>query len=169
MITHHILGKLGTCTNCGKNFAGKIQPPYKNAYEQGFYVSNVFPTTEGVSKAILSCRVSSPGKPVITYVAHAIGGDVENNLTDLRRIIKIINLLMPHIIPFCSYYADVVSLDDNIPAQRDRGIFNNTHILHSGIIKQLFLTGSRVSFGMQQEAHTCRSLGIPVVNYINQL
>lgn len=167
MITHHILGALGICVNCGKNFAGKVQPMSKNAYEQGFYVSHQLP--RGVSTAILSCTVNSRDKPAIAYVAHAIGDDVENNLTDLRRIIKIINLTMPHIIPFCSYYADVVSLDDNIPEQRDRGIFNSSCILQSGVIDELYLTGFRISAGMEQEINHCIALNIPIRNFINQL
>lgn len=164
------MSKSGICVNCGKDFTNKIQSPYKNAYEQGFYVSKSLPSNAlvGTSNAILSC-VHAKDKSVIAYIAHGIGGEVENNLADLRRIIKIINLTMPHVIPFCSYYADVVSLDDSIPEQRDRGIFNNSCILRSGVIDELYLTGSRISFGMQQEVHICKSLGIPVINLINQL
>lgn len=105
----------------------------------------------------------------IVYIAHPIGGDIENNLADLRRIIRQVNLHYPHVVPFCPYYADIMSLDDNVPAERERGIKNDTAILNSGIVKELWLTGPRISTGMEAERKLATSKGIKVVDLINML
>jgi hypothetical protein len=103
------------------------------------------------------------------YIAHPISGDIETNLADLRRIIRKINMEHPDVVAFAPYYADVVSLDDNIPAERARGIANNVAILRSGIVQELWLTGPRISTGMQHEKELAEELGIPVVNMIGCL
>lgn len=104
----------------------------------------------------------------IVYIAHPIGGNVEENLADLRRIIRIINLRNHDIVAFVPYYADVVSLNDNIPAERERGIKNDMEILRRlrKHIDELWLTGNRISDGMKAEAAMAEILGIPVKNYI---
>ena len=69
----------------------------------------------------------------IVYIAHPIGAPtkegIENNLADLRRIVRGINLNYPDIVPFVPYYADIVSMNDMIPAERERVIKNDTTIL----------------------------------------
>lgn len=105
----------------------------------------------------------------IVYIAHPIGGKVQENLADLRRIIKRINLEYPDVVPFVPYYADVVSMDDNIPEQRERGIKNDMEILDRGIPDEVWLTGSTISFGMAMEHEKAVQKGIPVKNLINQL
>lgn len=105
----------------------------------------------------------------ICYIAHPIGGDVENNLADLRRIVRKINLEQPAVIPFVPYYADVVSLDDSIPAERARGVWNATAVLHSGVVKEVWLTGDRMSPGMAVEMTVAKELGIPVIDLIGKL
>ena len=105
----------------------------------------------------------------ICYIAHAIGGDVPQNLADLRRIIRLINSTEPDIVPFCPYYADVVSLDDNIPEERKRGIENDQAILRSGIVDELWLTGVKFSPGMQAEVLIAQEMGIPIRNKIGEL
>lgn len=103
----------------------------------------------------------------IVYIAHPIGGNVEENLADLRRIIRDINLTHPDVVPFAPYYSDVVSLHDSIPSERERGMRNNTAILGSGIVKELWLTGNKISNGMSAEILQCELMGIPVVDKIN--
>ena len=108
-------------------------------------------------------------KKKICYIAHPIGGDVHNNLADLRRIIRLINSTEPNVVPFCPYYSDVVSLDDNIPEERQRGIENDHAILCSGIVDELWLTGVKFSAGMQVEAELAKEMGIPIINLIGML
>lgn len=111
-------------------------------------------------------------KKTIIYIAHCISAPtkegIEENLADLRRIIRHINLKFPTIVPFCPYYADIVSLDDNVPAERKRGIENDTAIFHSGMVHRVWLTGPYLSGGMQAEKNLAQQLGIPVENWIGR-
>lgn len=114
----------------------------------------------------------------IVYIAHPIGGDIESNLIDLRRILRIINLNIhpmkgcveydfAGIIPCAPYYADIVSLNDSIPEERARGIENDKALIETGMFHELWLTGNKVSFGMSCEVIMFEKLGLPVKNYVN--
>lgn len=105
----------------------------------------------------------------IAYIAHPVGGDVENNLKDLRRIIAKINEDMRDVVPFCPYYADVVSLNDNDPTERAWGIMNAHTLLASGVVDELWLTGERISDGMDAERVLAIKKNIPVINMIGKL
>lgn len=100
----------------------------------------------------------------IAYIAHPISGDIESNLADLRRIVKKVNTEYPEVVPFVPYYVDIVSLDDNIPEERERGIKNDKAILMSGCVDELWVTGTRISTGMNHEIVLAKSLKIPVVD-----
>lgn len=106
---------------------------------------------------------------IIAYIAHPISGDIETNLADLRRIVRKINLEYPDVVPFVPYYVDIVSLDDTIPEERTRGIKNDMEILERGIPDEVWLTGPRISFGMDMECIAAREKGIPVIDKIGQL
>lgn len=105
----------------------------------------------------------------ICYVSHPIGGSISENLSDLYRIIRVINLTMSDVVPFAPYVADILAMDDNIPAERERGIANDIAILRSGIVQELWLTGPRISTGMQHEKELAIELGIPVIDMIGKL
>lgn len=105
----------------------------------------------------------------ICYIAHPISGNITANLRDIRRIVRKINLEHPDIVPFVPYYCDIESLDDTIPAERERGIANDIAILRSGCVNELWLTGERISTGMQYEAELAKDLGILVVDKIGLL
>jgi len=109
----------------------------------------------------------------ICYIAHPIGAPtkegIEANLADLRRIVRHINLNYPDVVPFVPYYADIVSLDDNISEERFRGIKNDVAVLESGIVKELWLTGDRLSGGMQAEYKLAERLGIHVIDLIGKI
>lgn len=105
----------------------------------------------------------------IVYIAHPISGDIEGNLADLRRIVRKINLEYSDVVPFVPYYVDIVSLDDNNPKERARGIANDTAILKSGIVNEVWLTGHKLSKGMEAEVVVAIGLSIPVHDYINKL
>lgn len=115
----------------------------------------------------------------IVYIAHPISGDVESNLRDLIRILRIINMdthLESHIpefdfsnvIPQAPYYHDIIALDDNNPLERKRGIDNDIAMINTGIYDELWLTGDRISFGMSEEVKLFVKLGKPVINYIGK-
>lgn len=105
----------------------------------------------------------------ICYIAHPISGDVEANLADIRRIVRKINLEMPGICPFVPYYVDIVSLDDTVPEERERGIANDTELIQRDFIDEIWLTGERLSAGMKSEKEMAEILGVPVLNYIGLL
>lgn len=96
----------------------------------------------------------------VVYIAHPVGGDIENNLTLIRDIVLKINLEEEDVVPFVPYYSDVVSMDDSNPEQRARGIKNNIHLLQ--FCDELRLYGERVSKGMWLEIAKARELGIPI-------
>lgn len=105
----------------------------------------------------------------IVYIAHAISGDIEGNLADLRRIVRKINIEHADVVPLVPYYSDVVSLDDTIPAERERGIKNDIEIINSGLIEEMWLTGNRLSNGMYHEMELAKSLNIPVIDLVGKL
>lgn len=102
----------------------------------------------------------------ICYIAHPIGGNVQENLADLRRIIRKINLSFDDVVPFVPYYADVVSLNDDVPAERARGIKNDHAVLETGIVREIWLTGPHISNGMKAENELAERLGIVVRDFI---
>jgi len=105
----------------------------------------------------------------IVYIAHPISGDIEGNLADIRRIVRKINMAHKDVVPFVPYYADIVSLDDTVPEERERGIANDTAVLRSGCVNEVWLTGNRISTGMQAEKQLAELLQIPVISKLNLL
>jgi len=98
----------------------------------------------------------------ISYIAHPIGGDVEGNLAKIRDIVREINLTEPDTVPFVPYYADCVSMDDSVAAERVRGIKNDHQFFYKGVIDEVRLYGDRISAGMKSEIILARDYGIPV-------
>lgn len=88
---------------------------------------------------------------------------VEDNLASIRKIVREINLTEPDICPLVPYYSDVVSMDDSIPSERERGIKNNMAIFKNGVIHELWLYGPRISSGMAGEIEIAKEMGIKIV------
>ena len=99
----------------------------------------------------------------VVYIAHPISGDIEGNLAKIREIVKKIAMSFPDVVPFVPYYVDIVSLDDNDPVQRARGIANDTELIKRKVMDELWLFGDNYSKGMKAEVELAQSLGIPVV------
>jgi hypothetical protein len=102
----------------------------------------------------------------IVYVAHPIGGDVLANLKHLRFVIRQINHRYSDVVPLCAYYADVVCLDDHDPEDRARGLRNGEAIIRSGIVDECWLTGGRLTKGMQREKQIFEEMGVPVIDHL---
>ena len=98
----------------------------------------------------------------IVYIAHPIGGNVVRNLEALAKVIREINLAEPEVVPLAPYYADVLALDDNDPAERARGLENGRCVLKSGAIREVWLYGDGITRGMLGEIKEAFKLGIPV-------
>lgn len=99
----------------------------------------------------------------IVYIAHPISGDIEGNLARIRDIVKKIAMNQPDIVPFVPYYVDIVSLDDNDPVQRKRGISNDIELFNRKVMDEVWLFGDKLSKGMKAEVKLALRLGIPVI------
>lgn len=87
----------------------------------------------------------------IAYIAHPVSGDVKGNIEKIIAICRNINLEEPETVLFVPYLSDMYALNDDIPAERERGIRNGIHLLKAGFIDELRLYGNRISNGMQHE------------------
>lgn len=99
----------------------------------------------------------------IVYIAHPISGDIEGNLAKIRKIVKDIALSRTDVVPFVPYYVDIVSLDDNDPVQRERGIANDIELFNRKVMDEVWLFGDKFSKGMKAEVKLAKKLGIPII------
>lgn len=104
----------------------------------------------------------------VIYIAHPISGDVAGNLEKIRVIARDIMLKDENIIAFAPYWFDCHVLDDNNPAERQRGINNDIAWFHKGFIDELWAFGDRISNGMKHEINLAESLGIPVKYHLTK-
>jgi hypothetical protein len=102
------------------------------------------------------------------YIAHPIGGDVENNIKKVIAICREVNLKEPDIIPFVPYLSDLYALNDEIPEERERGLKNGLSLLKKDFIDEIWLYGDRISNGMRAEIKVCLEVGIKVVAKTNE-
>ena len=109
-----------------------------------------------------------PVRSKIVYIAHPIGGNVAENLARIRKIVKFINTSPKHtaVVPFVPYYVDVVSLNDDVPEERLRGLKNGQEILsRKGMIDEIWMCGPALTEGMRQELLVALNAGIKVVSH----
>lgn len=110
----------------------------------------------------------------IVYIAHPIGAinptdrkdaelQVTHNLERIKLINRQINLNEQDVVPFAPYFLDCVSMKDDIPEERARGILNDKALIASGFISEIRLYGGRISKGMLDEIKFAFSCGIPVI------
>jgi hypothetical protein len=105
----------------------------------------------------------------VVFLAHAVAGDVDRNLANLRSIVAKIHKSDFLVLPFVPYYADAVSLNDNDTHDRVRAIQNGHYILASGVVDELWLCGNYITPGMEAEKKLADRLGIPVIDKIGKL
>ena len=99
----------------------------------------------------------------IAYIAHPVSGDVKGNIEKIIEVVREVNMTNGNVVPFVPYLADLYALDDNEPAERERGIKNDMHILNTGLVDEVWLYGPRISNGMKAEIEFARSRNIPVI------
>jgi hypothetical protein len=101
----------------------------------------------------------------IAYICHPIMGDIMGNVEKIMKIVRDINLDVKFrdVVPFVPYLSDVLSLDDNKPEERNRGLLNCITILKSGITNELWIYGPKISGGMRAEIDLAYDLDIPIV------
>lgn len=100
----------------------------------------------------------------VIYIAHPVSGNVDGNITKILKIVRLLNLSNPDIVPFAPYVTDLLALDDKDAAERERGIKNNTALFINGAIDEVWLYGDRISSGMKAEIELAKSCNIPVVS-----
>ncbi len=99
----------------------------------------------------------------IAYIAHPISGDIKGNIEKIKAIVREINLTELDVVPFAPYIVDCESLNDDITAERERGIKNDIELFNRKFIDEVRLYGGRISNGMKAEIKLAKTLGIPVV------
>ena len=99
---------------------------------------------------------------MFVYICHPIKGDKRRNIEKIIKIVRKINLTMPNVIPLTNYIADCLSLDDNVEAERQRGLYNDRKLIENGIVDELWVFGDTISEGMQMEIELARKMGIPI-------
>jgi hypothetical protein len=102
-------------------------------------------------------------KMKFAYIAYPVSGNIAGNLIKVTDIGRTINLLEPNTVPISQFFFDCYCLNDDIPAERERGIKNDIAILSSGIISGVRLYGNRISNGMKAEIKLALSLNIPII------
>jgi hypothetical protein len=116
----------------------------------------------------------------IVYIAHPIASDgsytTDENVADLLRIIRYLNMggtdeapFDEEVVPMAPYIGDVLAMDDTNVFQRKRGIENDVAMIETGIFEELWLTGHKISLGMQEEIKLFVAQGKKVVNLIGKI
>jgi hypothetical protein len=103
----------------------------------------------------------------IIYLVHPISGDPAN-IAHLLEIVKCINLKYKDIVPFASYVADCLALDDTDPEQRARGLWNDRELFGRKFIQEIWVLGDTITSGMSSEIARAEVLGIPVTYWSEQ-
>lgn len=101
--------------------------------------------------------------PRLVYIAHQIGGAVDENVKDVLRLCREIHT--PEIIPFAPYLVQLQYLDDCVAAERALGMQANKELFRRRVMDEVWLTGPRISGGMTDEIHLSLDFGIPIVAY----
>lgn len=99
----------------------------------------------------MSHNVQTTPNPMIIYIAHPISGNIPENIAKVESIMKGILTTMPEVTPIAPYLNYLRCLDDNVPAQRERGMKANMEVLESGLVEELWLYGDKISQGMWDE------------------
>ena len=123
----------------------------------------------------------------IIYLAHPIASDDQfttvENIADLLRIIRYVNLgklsfdahafnsveVDNTLVPMAPYIGDCLSMQDDNPLHRKRGIENDIAMIETGIFEEIWLTGHKISLGMQEEVKMFVAQGKKVVNLIGKI
>jgi hypothetical protein len=102
----------------------------------------------------------------IVYISHPISGNVKENIQSLLKIQRKINLDPKYveIVAFSPYLSDVLCLNDEISAHREKWQQNGLYMLSKrAFINELWLFGNSISTFMQKEVYQSFATGIPVV------
>jgi hypothetical protein len=96
----------------------------------------------------------------IVYVAHPIGGDVENNAKCVLSLLKALH--SGTCTPIAPYLVCLQYLDDANPADRAKGIAANALYFQRKVLDLLLLCGPKISTGMTGEVKLALQHNIPI-------
>lgn len=94
----------------------------------------------------------------IVYIASPYAGDTESNIEFAKAACRL--AMEEGNIPVAAHLLYPQMLDDTVPEQRELGIRMGLKLL--GACSELWLCGSRISSGMQEELKEAWRQGIPV-------
>jgi hypothetical protein len=94
---------------------------------------------------------------MMIYVAHPIGGDVENNISNVKRWIRWLMIGEPSVCFVAPYVTSIeAGASDGDPIQRRRGMLDNFAVLDRS--DGIALVGGRLSIGMNEELAYAQTL-----------
>ena len=99
----------------------------------------------------------------IIYLAHPYGG-VPANLERAQRWYTWIYRTQKGVVPVADWIITCMALDDRSDADRALGMRGNKAII--AICDEVWLTGGRISSGMQEEADFAAECGVKIVNLV---
>lgn len=92
------------------------------------------------------------------FIAHPIAGDIKGNT---KRVLAICEQIHSEtIIPVAPYLVSLQYLNDDAVEDRELGILANLECFKRRYIDELWLFGSRISIGMEEEVRLAVKLGI---------
>ena len=120
------------------------------------------PTKKDVRPADVIPRDGTPDGPAIGYMAHPVGGAVENNLARARRWLKYLNSVGENAIYIAPWIVECEIYDDNDPAQRESSLRRVCEVIKR--CDFIALVGGRGSAGMAREAAVAVLAGVEVID-----
>lgn len=109
-------------------------------------------------------------KPKLVYLAHPVGGNIQENVKDVLSILREIHtrsMSMDNcmVLPFAPYMTCLQYLDDNVSKERELGILLDKEFFVRGIMDEVWFSGSKFSKGMIAEVGLCVKYSIPMKCY----
>lgn len=97
----------------------------------------------------------------IEYIAHPLSGDIKN-VDKVLHICRLISMTEPDVVPFAHWVVEAMSLNDQVPEEREIGIRHDHEIIDRLKFDACRLYGDRISAGMKAEIKIFIKMGIMV-------
>lgn len=115
-----------------------------------------------IAGAKWSEKAGETPRPKRVYIAHPIGGDVPGNVAKVKSIMKQVLDSGFNVMPLAPYLTMLELLNDEDPADRQRGMNSNKAYFDKRFIDELWVCGEH-SAGVRLEIAWARENGIPVI------
>lgn len=101
----------------------------------------------------------------LVYIAHPISGNIKSNIQNVLAVCRRIHFTESDVIPLAPYVTALQYLDDDISKERQMGFEANHEMFKRGTFDEMWLSGKKISGGMQKEIEWCVDNNIPVKCY----